>query len=100
MKLSSRTLLAGLIAAVVGVSGAARATTLFSDGLDTDLSAWTSMSGKAEIVADDANGIAPGTLTVAGVPEPSTWALMLAGFAAIGFVASRRNKTFIAPTLA
>jgi hypothetical protein len=27
----------------------------------------------------------------AAVPEPSTWAMMLLGFAAIGFVAYRRN---------
>ncbi len=33
----------------------------------------------------------PGTL-VAGVPELSTWALMLAGFAGLGFVGHRRTK--------
>ena len=39
----------------------------------------------------------PGTLTattvsVSGVPEVSTWAMMLAGFAALGFTGYRRNK--------
>jgi hypothetical protein len=29
---------------------------------------------------------------VSGVPEPSTWAMMLLGFAAIGFAAYRRNN--------
>jgi hypothetical protein len=28
----------------------------------------------------------------AGVPEPSTWALMLAGFGLIGFAAMRKGK--------
>jgi hypothetical protein len=31
------------------------------------------------------------TLTVTNVPEPSTWAMMLAGFAALGFVGYRRT---------
>ncbi len=30
--------------------------------------------------------------TVGGVPEPSTWAMMLLGFAGIGFLANRRMK--------
>jgi len=32
-----------------------------------------------------------GTLTVAAVPEASTWAMMLLGFAGVGFVAYRRK---------
>jgi len=35
------------------------------------------------------------TVSVAAVPEPSTWAMMILGFAGIGFMAYRRNK----PTL-
>jgi hypothetical protein len=31
--------------------------------------------------------------TVTGVPEPSTWAMLMLGFAGLGFVGSRRNKT-------
>jgi hypothetical protein len=32
--------------------------------------------------------------TVPGVPEPSTWAMMIIGFAGVGFMAyRRRNKT-------
>jgi PEP-CTERM motif len=36
-----------------------------------------------------------GTFAVAAVPEPSTWAMMLLGFAGLGFMAYRRknNKT-------
>jgi hypothetical protein len=30
---------------------------------------------------------------VSGVPEVSTWAMMLAGFAGLGFVGYRRNKS-------
>ncbi|MCB1995276.1 MAG: PEP-CTERM sorting domain-containing protein, partial [Rhodoferax sp.] len=30
-------------------------------------------------------------LTVAAVPEPGTYAMLLAGLAAVGFVARRRN---------
>ena len=34
-----------------------------------------------------------GTATpVASVPEPSTWAMMLLGFAGVGFIAYRRKK--------
>lgn len=36
--------------------------------------------------------IGPATLHVAAVPEPSTWAMMLLGFAGVGFVAYRRRK--------
>jgi hypothetical protein len=34
--------------------------------------------------------------TVAGVPEPATWAMMLLGFGAIGVAARRRRKTVLA----
>ena len=38
------------------------------------------------------------TLTVSAVPEPATWALMLIGFAGIGFFAYRRTKKSAAVT--
>jgi hypothetical protein len=39
------------------------------------------------------NGILTGSLAVApAVPEPSTWAMMLLGFAGMGFVAYRRRN--------
>ena len=34
-----------------------------------------------------------GTLSVAGAPEPSTWAMLALGFAALSFVARRRQRT-------
>jgi len=33
----------------------------------------------------------PGTLQVTAVPEPSTWAMMILGFAGVGFMAYRRR---------
>jgi hypothetical protein len=33
-----------------------------------------------------------GTMTVAAVPEPATWAMMVLGFAGMGFLAYRRNS--------
>jgi hypothetical protein len=41
-------------------------------------------------------GGAPSSFTYSGsasaVPEPATWAMMLAGFAGLGFLGYRRNK--------
>jgi hypothetical protein len=34
-----------------------------------------------------------GTLSVAGAPEPSTWAMLALGFAALSFVGRRRQRT-------
>jgi hypothetical protein len=31
-------------------------------------------------------------VNVAAVPEPSTWAMMILGFAGVGFMAYRRQK--------
>jgi PEP-CTERM motif len=32
-------------------------------------------------------------LTISAVPEPSTWAMMILGFAGVGFMAYRRKTT-------
>jgi PEP-CTERM motif len=41
-----------------------------------------------------------GTLSVAAAPEPSTWAMLALGFAALGFVGRRRQHTGrLAPSL-
>jgi hypothetical protein len=40
------------------------------------------------------NGSGAGTFgAVAPVPEPSTWAMMILGFAGVGFMAYRRRKS-------
>ena len=41
-----------------------------------------------------------GSLSVAGTPEPSTWAMLALGFAALSFVGRRRQRTArLAPSL-
>jgi hypothetical protein len=40
-----------------------------------------------------ANRYDAGTFMASAVPEPSTWAMMILGFAAIGFVAYRKRKS-------
>jgi hypothetical protein len=41
-----------------------------------------------------------GTLSVAGAPEPSTWAMLALGFAALSLVGRRRQRTGrLAPSL-
>jgi hypothetical protein len=45
----------------------------------------------ANLGVNDLSGLfQPGAITAA-VPEPSTWAMMLLGFAGLGFVAYRRK---------
>ena len=76
--------------------------TPFPDGF-TDLQSWTRDAGIApdwlrvgtDIVGPPATEAAPTfnaafSLTGAVVPEPSTWAMMLLGFAGLGFLGYRR----------
>jgi hypothetical protein len=42
------------------------------------------------------NGSYAGTLNVAAVPEPATWAMMLLGFGAMGLVIRRRRRPVLA----
>lgn len=41
----------------------------------------------------DNNPNLAGTVTISAVPEPATWAMMLIGFGAVGFVMRRRRQT-------
>jgi hypothetical protein len=36
------------------------------------------------------------TTTISAIPEPATWALMILGFAGVGFMAYRRKNTMAA----
>jgi hypothetical protein len=71
----------------------------------TDLQSWTRDSNLdpdwlrigTDIVGKNADGVAPTfnaafSLTGAVVPEPSTWAMMLLGFAGLGFAGYRRAR--------
>jgi hypothetical protein len=42
--------------------------------------------------------ITTNSIVISGVPEPSTWAMMLLGFAGIGFMAYRKRKSGYAHT--
>jgi hypothetical protein len=49
-----------------------------------------------DYLGDNRGGI---SLSVAGVPEPATWGLMILGFGAVGF-AARRRKSSVRPVVA
>ena len=53
----------------------------------------TFVSGYFNIGDAALTGKTPYTLQVAAVPEPSTWAMMILGFAGVGYMAYRRRKT-------
>lgn len=55
---------------------------------------WTSSFVNAAIFTGNNNltGLTPYDPQVAAVPEPSTWAMMILGFAGIGFLAYRRRN--------
>jgi hypothetical protein len=48
-------------------------------------------NGAGGIPAGFAFRLDPGTLSVSAVPEASTWAMMVLGFASVGFMAYRRK---------
>ncbi len=60
------------------------------------LSSFLLASGKYDLIVTGLNSAAPaaysGTITVAAIPEPETYALMLAGLGVIGFMAKRRSS--------
>jgi hypothetical protein len=51
-----------------------------------------SIAGTFAAQIEDANGQTGVVATIAPVPEPSTWAMMILGFAGIGFMAYRRKS--------
>jgi len=71
---------------------APQASLLTSLGLNTQLGVSASF-GNAQ-GGQDAIQVARLTSTIAAVPEPSTWAMMLLGFAGLGFMGYRRKAAF------
>jgi hypothetical protein len=65
--------------------------TITGGGISVPVMGENSGSGFAKIVVSD--GAGPIT---AAVPEPSTWAMMMLGFAGIGFMAIRKRKNGLA----
>jgi hypothetical protein len=60
---------------------------------DTETSDPNGYPGTAYYYAsNNGGGEWTGEFAVAAVPEPSTWAMLLIGFAGLGFVASRRSR--------
>jgi hypothetical protein len=67
--------------------------TITGSGFSVPVTGENTGSGSAKIVVSDALVISdPGPMTPA-VPEPSTWAMMVLGFAGIGAITYRRRKT-------
>jgi hypothetical protein len=46
----------------------------------------------ADVLGNQGTGEAGGTGTIVGTPEPSTWAMMLLGFAGLGFTGYRKAR--------
>ena len=61
--------------------------------LATILSNVTKLQIRGEYISGgEAEGLDNVRLMTAAVPEPSTWAMMLLGFAGVGFMTYRRRK--------
>jgi len=57
----------------------------------TGLDAFTTATFSSSANAFEFSLVTPGVVTTGGTPEPSTWAMMGIGFAALGYAAFRRN---------
>jgi hypothetical protein len=68
------------------------AATLFAGSTTTIDSSFSGFFGFGYFGGDDDGSPFRGTLTIAAVPEPSTWAMLLIGFAGIWFAAYRRKS--------
>jgi PEP-CTERM motif len=60
----------------------------------TDTASFTSLT--ITRLSGDYWGLDQFTINVSAVPEPSTWAMMILGFAGVGFMAYRRRKSALA----
>jgi hypothetical protein len=66
--------------------GTGPATFMYAEGDPSAPGDWFPYGSNASFNADFSSGVSP------GVPEPSTWALLLLGFAGIGFAGYRRSR--------
>jgi hypothetical protein len=61
--------------------------------LDSSLQLGQPIDVSGSVTTGDSNsGFVNGTFEIAAVPEPSTWAMMILGFAGVGFMAYRRKS--------
>lgn len=65
------------------------------DNADTTLVEFIAPTGYIENVtfSSNTNAFEAADFAVSGVPEPSTWAMMILGFLGVGFMAYRRKET-------
>lgn len=87
-------------AVLTGTSGSYNLTSLFDNGTleQWGLSGLTLDAGQYVLDIGGTNsdtGVLSGTITIAAVPEPGTWAMMLLGFAGIGFSMRRRPRRLL-----
>ncbi len=91
---------AGFVVSAVGAhaamqeaaDAAAQAGSFLQIAADAGLQVVTVMNGEAAASKDAESPNLANTSTAPAIPEPETYALMLAGLAAVGFVIRRRNK--------
>lgn len=82
----------GDISVINAADGEMHAASGYFDGGEADV-AWNVSIDRASVTR--ANGFFPGGgATISPVPEPRTWALMIAGFALVGFSMRRRKVAF------
>ena len=87
---SSAFTLSGFELVATGVSGGV----LLPDFAGAGTIYFTAQSGTGATETYDV--VSSGALTVSGVPEASTWAMMVLGFGAVGFAARRRTRVAFA----
>jgi hypothetical protein len=85
----------GITTTVIDIKGIAFETAKFDlfsfDSAGTSFNPMTT-NAYGELASKDGFGVF-GTFNVAAVPEPSTWAMMILGFAGIGAITYRRRKS-------
>lgn len=74
----------------------ANALGLTSGGLSIGSATYSTSGGDLVFANVDSINALSFTATITGVPEPSTWAMMLAGFAGLGFLAYRKRAVVAA----